>query len=89
MSQQVHNAKFLCVPAGGSTNKSATEQGEVYVRYTGPNGRPTTGHSLLILLPQNQQMHVVAKGIEKGLEAADIDNELLKEKLVGCTFDDG
>ena len=29
----------------------------------------------------------VAKGLEKGLEAVDIDNELLKEKLVGCTFD--
>ena len=28
----------------------------------------------------------VAKGLEKGLEAVDIDNELLKEKLVGCTF---
>ena len=33
-------------------------------------------------------MHGVAKGIKKGLEAVDIDNELLKEKLVGCTFDD-
>ena len=39
MSEQVHNAKFLCVPAGGSTNNSATEQGAVYVRYTGPIGR--------------------------------------------------
>jgi len=29
----------------------------------------------------------VAKGIEKGAEAVDIDNELLKEKVVGCTFD--
>ena len=29
----------------------------------------------------------VAKGIEKGLEAVDIDNELLKEELVGYTFD--
>ena len=29
----------------------------------------------------------VAKGIEKGLEVADIGNELLKEELVGCTFD--
>ena len=29
----------------------------------------------------------VAKGIEKELEAVDIDNELLKEKLVGSTFD--
>ena len=28
----------------------------------------------------------VTKGIKKGLEAVDIDNELLKEKLVGCTF---
>ena len=33
-------------------------------------------------------MHGVAKGTEKGLEAVDIDNELQKEKLVGCTFDD-
>lgn len=30
----------------------------------------------------------VTKRIKKGLEAVDIDNELLKEKLVGCTFDD-
>jgi len=29
----------------------------------------------------------VAKGIEKGLEAVDIDNELLKEELVRYTFD--
>jgi len=29
----------------------------------------------------------VTKGIEKGLEAVDIDNEVLKEKLVGCNFD--
>jgi len=29
----------------------------------------------------------VPKGIEKGLEAVDIDNELLKEKLVRYTFD--
>ena len=28
-----------------------------------------------------------AKGIEKGLEAVDIDNELLKDQLVGYTFD--
>ena len=33
-------------------------------------------------------MHGVAKGIKKGLEGVDIDKELLKEKLVGCTFDD-
>ena len=33
-------------------------------------------------------MHGVAKGIKRGLEAVDIDNKLLKKKLVGCTFDD-
>ena len=49
MSEQVHNAKFLCVHADGFTNKSAT--GAVYLPHTGPNGRPTTAHSLLILLP--------------------------------------
>ena len=31
--------------------QGTTEQGAVYVRYTGPNGRPTTVRSLLILLP--------------------------------------
>ena len=33
-------------------------------------------------------MHGVAKGIKKELERVDIDKELLKEKLVGCTFYD-
>ena len=51
MSDDVHNARFLCVPADCSTDKGTTEQGAVYVRYTGPNGRPTTVRSLLILLP--------------------------------------
>ena len=39
------------MPADGSTDKSTTEQGAVYVLYTGPNGRPTTVRSLMILLP--------------------------------------
>ena len=50
MSDEVHNDRLLCVPADGSTDKSTTEQGAVYVRYKGPNGRPTTVHSLLTLL---------------------------------------
>ena len=29
----------------------------------------------------------VAKGIEKGPETVENDNELLKEKFVGCTFE--
>jgi len=51
MSEEVHNTRFLCVPADGSTDKSTIEQGAVYVPYTGPNGRPTTVCSLLTLLP--------------------------------------
>ena len=31
-------------------------------------------------------MHGVAKGIDKGLEAVDIENELLKDQLVGCIY---
>ena len=31
---------------------------------------------------------VLLEELRKGLEAVDIDNELLKEKLVACTFDD-
>ena len=51
MSDEVHNVRFLFVPADCSTDKGTTEQGPVYVRCTGPNGRPTTVRSLLILLP--------------------------------------
>jgi len=51
MSEKVYDARFLCVPADGSTDKSTTEQGAVYVRHKGPNLRPTTVRSLLILLP--------------------------------------
>ena len=39
------------MPADGSTDKSTTEQGAVDVLYTGTNGRPTTVHILLTLLP--------------------------------------
>ena len=51
MSEKVHGARFLCVPADGSTDENTTEQGAVYVLYTGTNGRPTTVHILLTLLP--------------------------------------
>ena len=51
MSDKVHNARLLCVPADCSKDKGPSEQGAVYVRYTGLNGRPTTVRSLLILLP--------------------------------------
>ena len=51
MSEEVYNARFLCVPADGSTDRSTTEQGAVYVQYTGSNGRPNRVHSSLTLLP--------------------------------------
>ena len=31
MSDEVHNARFLCVPADCSTGKGTTEQGALYV----------------------------------------------------------
>ena len=67
MPEKVHNARFLCVPADFSTDKSTAEQGAVYVRYTGPNGKPTTVHSLLTFSPQNQHMQLVLlKQLKKG-----------------------
>ena len=86
ISEEVHNARFLCVLADGSTDKSITEQEAVYVRYTGPNGRPSTQFADIVALESADAVGVT-KGIQKGLEAVDIDNELLKEKLAGCNFD--
>ena len=40
-----------------------------------------------ILALQSTHAVGIAKGIKKGLESIDIDNELLKEKCVGCGFD--
>ena len=56
MSEELYNARLLCVRADGFTDKSTTEQGALYVRYKGQNGRPTTVRKLLTLLPWNQQM---------------------------------
>ena len=50
ISEEVHNAQFLCVLADGSTDKSITEQEAVYVRYTAPNGRPTTQFAEIVAL---------------------------------------
>ena len=65
---------------------SITEQEAVYAQYTGPNGRPTTQFSDIVALESADAVGVT-KGIEKGLEAVDIYDELLKEKLLGCNFD--
>ena len=75
MSEQVHNAKLLCVLVVPLITVPQNKGQYMY----------DTQDQLEGLL---QQMHGVAKGIKKGLEAVDIDNKLLKKKLVGCTFDD-
>ena len=86
ISDEVHNARFMCVLADGSTDKSITEQETVYVRYVGPNGRPTTQFADIVALESADAVGVTS-AIEKGLQAVDIDEELLKEKLAGCNFD--
>ena len=86
ISDEVHNARFMCVLANGSTDKSITEQETVYVRYVGPNGRPTTQFADIVALESADAVGVTS-AIEKGLQAVDIDEELLKEKLAGCNFD--
>lgn len=86
ISDEVHNARFMCVLADGSTDKSITEQETVYVRYVGPNGRPTTQFADIVALESADAVGVTST-IEKGLQAVDIDEELLKEKLAGCNFD--
>ena len=76
----------MCVLADGSTDKSITEQEKVHVQYVGPNGRPTTQFADIVALESADAVGVTS-AIEKGLQAVDIDEELLKEKLAGCNFD--
>ena len=86
ISDEVHNARIMCVFANGSTDKSITEQETVYVRYVEPNGRPTTQFADIVALESADAVGVTS-AIKKGLQAVDIDEELLKEKLAGCNFD--
>ena len=86
ISDEVHDARFLCVLADGSTDKSITEQEAVYIRYVGSNGRPTTQFADIVSLESADAVGVMA-AIEKGLEAVDVDEGLLREKLAGCNFD--
>ena len=86
ISDEVHNARFMCMLTDGSTDKSITEQETVYVRYVGPNGRPTTQFADIVALESADAVGVTS-AIGKGLQAVDNDEELLKEKLAGCTFD--
>ena len=69
---KIENARFLCVLADGSTDKSITEQESVYVRCTGSNRHPSTHFADLV---------PVTSPDAPGVTAA------IPEKLACCNFD--
>ena len=85
-AKEIRDARFLCVLADGATDKSVTEQLTVFVRYTDSNGRPSTQFSDLVSL-QSADATGITDAITKGLEAVQVDESVLSEKLVGCNFD--
>ena len=84
--EEIENARFLCVLADGSTDKSITEQESVYVRCTGSNGRPSTHFADLVPVTSADAPGVTA-AIQKGLQTLSIDETVLKKKLACCNFD--
>lgn len=85
-AKEIKDARFLCVLADGATDKSVTEQLTVFVRYTASNGRPSTQFSYLVSL-QSGNADGITDAIDKGLEAVQVDENVLSDKLVGCNFD--
>ena len=65
---------------------SVTEQLTVFVCYTPSNGRPSTQFADLVPL-QSANADGITDAIDEGLEAVQVDENVLKEKLVGCNFD--
>ena len=55
----------------------------VYVRYTGPNCRPITQFAGIVALESADAVGVT-KGIEKGLEAVDIDKRQRQRQRQTC-----
>ena len=84
--EEIENARFLCVLADGSTDKSITEQESVYVRCTGSNGCPSTHFADLVPVTSADAPGVTA-AIQKGLQTLSIDETVLKKKLAWCNFD--
>ena len=84
--EEIKNARFLCVLADGSTDKSITEQESVYVRCTGSNGRPSTHFADLVPVTSADAPGVTT-AIQKGLQTLSIDETVLKQKLACCNFD--
>ena len=84
--EEIENARFLCVLADGSTDKSITEQESVYVRCTRSNGRLSTHFADLVPVTSADAPGVTA-AIQKGLQTLSIDKTVLKKKLSCFNFD--
>ena len=82
--KEINNARFLCIMADGSTDKSITEQETVYVCCAGSNGHPTTLFADLV--PLKSADAGVTEAIKEGLETVGVD-EVLKKKMACCNFD--
>lgn len=72
----------------GATDKSVTEQLTVFVCYTDSNGRPSTQFSDLGSL-QSADARGITNAIDKGIEAVQVDESALSERLGGYNFDGG
>ena len=83
---EFEGARFLCVLADGSTDKSITEQEALYVRFTGFNGRPSTFFADLVPIRSADAAGVTA-AIQEGLQAVNVDETVSEKKLACCNFD--
>ena len=83
---EIEGARFLCVLADGSTDKSITEQQALYVRFTGFNGRPSTFFADLVPVRSADAAGVTA-AIQEGLQAIKVDETVSEKKLACCNFD--
>ena len=84
--KEIESARFLCVLADGSTDKSIVEQEAVYVRYTGSNGCPLTQFADLVNVTSADAVGVTA-AIKQGLQTLNIDENAMKKKIACCNFD--
>lgn len=75
--KEINNARFLCIMADGSTDKSITEQETVYVCCAGSNGHPTTLFADLVPL-KSADAGGVTEAIQAGLETVGVDEVLKK-----------
>ena len=80
--KEIESARFLCVLADGSTDKSIVEQEAVYVRYTGSNGQFAD-----VVNVTSADAAGVTAAIKQGLQTLNIDENVMKKKIACCNFD--